>query len=139
MVRGIILARPSSYRGRNYYPVHANLEHVLQRHDRSTRRTTFHPGRHTESYGAGNGPFTGLPNTATYDPATGIFSGQQAMAHGRWYPTATVLGYGRVMVLSGAISGTDHHNQNLTGSTNTTVELYTVGSGWSSEYPVPAS
>jgi hypothetical protein len=93
----------------------------------------------TESYGAGNGPFTGLPNTATYDPATGIFSGQQAMAHGRWYPTATVLGDGRVMVLSGAISGTDHHNQNLTGSTNTTVELYAVGSGWSSEYPVPTS
>jgi hypothetical protein len=93
----------------------------------------------TESYGAGNGPFTGLPYTATYDPATGIFSGQQAMAHGRWYPTATVLGDGRVMVLSGAISGSDNHNQNLTGSTNTTVELYTVGSGWSSEYPVPTS
>ena len=66
----------------------------------------------TESYDSGDG-FTGLPYTATYDPATGIFSGQQAMAHGRWYPTAIVLGDGRVMVLSGAISGPDHHDQSL--------------------------
>jgi hypothetical protein len=94
----------------------------------------------TESYGPVTDPqFTGHPFTATYDPATGIFSGQQAMAHGRWYPTAIVLGDGRVMVLSGAISGMDHHNQNLTGTTNSTVEFYTVGSGWSQEYPVPTT
>jgi hypothetical protein len=94
----------------------------------------------TESYGPqSDQQFTGYNYTATYDPATGIFSGQQAMAHGRWYPTGIVLGDGRVMVLSGAISGMDHHNQNLNGTTNSTVELYTVGSGWSQEYPVPTT
>ncbi len=94
----------------------------------------------TVSYGPSSDPqFTGYSATATYDPATGIFSGQQAMGHGRWYPTAIVLGNGQVMVLSGAISGWDHHNQNLTGITNSTVEFYTVGSGWSQEYPVPAT
>jgi len=92
----------------------------------------------TESYDSG-GIFTGVPYTATYDPATGIFSGQQGMAHGRWYPTAIVLGDGRVMVLSGAMSGLDHHDQSLTGSVNRTVEFYTVGSGWSQEYAVPTA
>ncbi len=84
----------------------------------------------TEAYD----PFFGLPNTATYDPATGTFTNQQNMAHGRWYPTATVLGDGRVLVYSGAISGEDNPAQTLDGSTNTTVEIYTVGSGWSQEY-----
>jgi hypothetical protein len=94
----------------------------------------------TESYGPITDPeFTGHSLTATYDPATGIFSGQQATAHGRWYPTAIVLGDGQVMALSGAIYGMDHHNQTLTGTTNSTVELYTVGSGWSQEYPVPTT
>jgi hypothetical protein len=94
----------------------------------------------TESYGPITYPeFTGHSLTATYDPATGIFSGQQATAHGRWYPTAIVLGDGQVMALSGAIYGMDHHNQTLTGTTNSTVELYTVGSGWSQEYPVPTT
>jgi hypothetical protein len=85
----------------------------------------------TEAYD----PFFGLPNTATYDPATGVFTNQQSMAHGRWYPTGTVLGDGTVMVYSGAISGDDSPSQFLNGSTNTTVEIYKVGSGWSQEYP----
>ena len=94
----------------------------------------------TVSYGPISDPeFTGFSVTATYDPATGIFSGQQAMAHGRWYPTAIVLGNGQVMILSGAIHGMDNHNQTLDGTTNSTVELYTVGSGWSQEYPVPTT
>ena len=42
------------------------------------------------------------------------------MAHGRWYPTATTLGDGRVMTFSGS---------NETGGTNKAVEIYTVGSG----------
>ena len=94
----------------------------------------------TVSYGTYSDPeFTAYNTTATYDPATGIFSGQQAMGHGRWYPTAIVLGNGQVMVFSGAIYGQDGHNQNLVGITNSTVEFYTVGSGWSQEYPVPTS
>ena len=84
----------------------------------------------TEAYD----PFYGLPNTATYDPATGLFTNQQSMAHGRWYATGTMLGNGSVMVYSGAISGEDSPDQSLAGSTNTTVEIYTVGTGWSQEY-----
>jgi Domain of unknown function (DUF1929)/PKD domain len=70
-------------------------------------------------------PFFGSLQTAIYDPATGIFSTMQPMAHGRWYPTATVLGNGSVMVYSGL-----DENSN----TNTTVEIYTVGQGWAGPY-----
>jgi Domain of unknown function (DUF1929)/PKD domain/Glyoxal oxidase N-terminus len=73
-------------------------------------------------------PFHGELKSSTYDPSTGTFTDQQSMAHGRWYPTGTVLGDGRVMVFSG---------YSETGSTNTTVEIYTVGSGWSPEYSAP--
>ena len=44
------------------------------------------------------------------------------MAHGRWYPTVTTLGNGSVMTFSGL---------RATGGTNTTVEIYTPGAGWS--------
>ena len=71
-------------------------------------------------------PFHGEPRNAAFDPATGVFTDLQNMAHGRWYPTVTTLGDGRVMTFSGL---------NETGGTNTAVELYTVGSGWSPEYP----
>ena len=46
------------------------------------------------------------------------------MAHGRWYPTLVLLSDGRVMTFSGL--------DDVTGATNTTVEIFTVGSGWSS-------
>jgi hypothetical protein len=70
-------------------------------------------------------PFHGQPRNAAYDPATDLFSDLQNMAHGRWYPTATVIGDGRVMTFSGLSE---------TGSTNTAVELYSAGTGWSQEY-----
>ncbi|PYX09105.1 MAG: hypothetical protein DMG88_07315 [Acidobacteria bacterium] len=66
-------------------------------------------------------PFYGQPKTSIFNPATGTFTDAQNMAHGRWYPTATTLGDGRVMVFSGL---------NETGGTNTSVEIYTVGTGW---------
>jgi Domain of unknown function (DUF1929)/IPT/TIG domain len=70
--------------------------------------------------------FTGSSQSAFFDPATNTFTNvPQNMAHGRWYPTVTTLGDGRVMTFS----GTDE-----TDSTNTTVEIYTVGSGWSPQY-----
>src|SRR5690242_10956742 len=72
--------------------------------------------------------FEGLARAATYDPATGNFVDVQSMAHGRWYPTATVLGDGRVMVFSGLTE---------TGVTNNAVEIYTVGSGWSQQFNAP--
>lgn len=70
-------------------------------------------------------PFHGEYHTSAYDPSTGLFTDQQRMARGRWYPTGTVLGDGRVMVFSGLSE---------TGGTNTSVEIYTLGSGWSQEY-----
>ena len=57
---------------------------------------------------------------------TGVFTDVKNMAHGRWYPTVTVLGDGRVMTFSGLRE---------TGGTNTAVELLTPGIGWSQEYP----
>lgn len=73
-------------------------------------------------------PFHGELRTSTYNPVTGQFNDQQMMAHGRWYPTATTLGNGQVMVFSGL-------DEN--GNTNTTVEIYTVGKGWSTPYQAP--
>jgi hypothetical protein len=70
-------------------------------------------------------PFYGQPQVAIFDPATSTFSNAQNMAHGRWYPTVLTLGDGRVMTFSGL---------NETGGTNTAVEFYTVGSGWSTQY-----
>ena len=66
-------------------------------------------------------PFHGELRTSVFAPATGSFTDAQNMAHGRWYPTATTLGDGRVMVFSGL---------NETGGTNTSVEIYTAGTGW---------
>jgi hypothetical protein len=71
-------------------------------------------------------PFYGEPRNAVYDPATGVFTDVESMAHGRWYPTTTTLGDGSVMTFSGLRE---------TGGTNTSVEIYTVGSGWSAEFP----
>jgi Domain of unknown function (DUF1929)/Glyoxal oxidase N-terminus/PKD domain len=73
-------------------------------------------------------PFHGELNTATYDPATNAFTNQQTMAHGRWYPTGTVLGDGRTMIFSGL---------NETGGTNTSVEFYSASSGWSAAFAAP--
>src|SRR5438552_1740772 len=71
-------------------------------------------------------PFYGQPQAAVFDPATNTFSNTQSMVHGRWYPTVVTLGDGRVMTFSGL---------NETGGTNTAVEFYTVGAGWSTQYP----
>jgi galactose oxidase-like protein/IPT/TIG domain-containing protein/glyoxal oxidase-like protein len=68
-------------------------------------------------------PFLGIQNTNLFDPATNTFTAVQSMAHGRWYPSVTLLSDGRVMTFSG---------YSETGPTNSTVEFYTVGSGWSS-------
>jgi hypothetical protein len=75
-------------------------------------------------------PFHGEPSTSIYDPATNTFINQQSMAHGRWYPTGTVLGDGRTMIFSGL---------NETGGTNTFVEFYSAGSGWSAAFAVPGT
>jgi Domain of unknown function (DUF1929)/PKD domain len=73
-------------------------------------------------------PFHGQLRSAIYDPATGQFTDVQNMAHGRWYPTVTNLADGTLMTFSGL-------DEN--GNTNSTVEIYTVGSGWSPTYGSP--
>jgi len=70
-------------------------------------------------------PFHGQPRNTVFDPALGVFSDVQNMAHGRWYPTVTALGDGRIMTFSGL---------NETGGTNSAVEIYTPGTGWSAEF-----
>src|SRR3984893_11764463 len=74
-----------------------------------------------------NNPFLGSKQSAIYDPATNTFTNAQNMAHGRWYPTVTMLSDGRIMTFSGL--------NETTGATNNAVEFYTVGSGWSTQYP----
>jgi hypothetical protein len=74
-------------------------------------------------------PFLGSLKSTIFDPATNTFDDAQSMAHGRWYPTVLTLGDGRIMTFSGSLE---------TGAgTNTTVEFYTVGSGWSQPYTAP--
>src|SRR2546425_1218428 len=70
-------------------------------------------------------PFLGEPRSSAYDATTGRFTDLENMAHGRWYPTVTTLGDGSVMTFSGLSEF---------GLTNTAVEIYKVGSGWSQEY-----
>src|SRR5258708_8474470 len=73
-------------------------------------------------------PFQGQLKPSIFDPATNTFTNTSNMAHGRWYPTLTTLGDGRVMTFSGS-------DEN--GNTNNTVEFYTVGSGWSQPITAP--
>jgi len=60
------------------------------------------------------GGFFGYQRTALFDPATEKFTNGPDMSGGRWYPTGTLLGTGKIMVLSGL--GT-------TGPINTTVQI----------------
>jgi galactose oxidase-like protein len=73
-------------------------------------------------------PFYGSPRTSAYDSGTGRFVDLESMARGRWYPTATTNGDGSITVFSGL-------DEN--GRTNTAVEIYQVGSGWSRPYGSP--
>jgi hypothetical protein len=73
-------------------------------------------------------PFFGQLAASAYDPATGTFTNQQRMAHGRWYPTVISLSDGTLMTFSGL-------DEN--GNTNTAVEIFTAGTGWSSEFVAP--
>ena len=67
--------------------------------------------------------FLGEIRSSIFDPATNTFTDVPTnMAHGRWYPTVTLLSDGRVMTFSG---------KTRMRATNKTVEIYTVGSGWS--------
>ena len=73
-------------------------------------------------------PFRGLKTTTIFDPLTEKLIQVQDMAHGRWYPTNTVLADGGTMTFSGLSE---------TGSTNRAVEIYDVPAGWGPESIAP--
>ena len=73
-------------------------------------------------------PFYGSPKSAAFNPTTQQFTDLQNMAHGRWYPSVVELGDGRIMTFSGLGD---------TGNTNSTVEIYSISSGWSPAYAAP--
>ncbi len=68
--------------------------------------------------------FTGLTNTSIFDPSTETFVNGPPVAHGRWYPTVTELGDGRMMTTSG-LNDSD-------GANNNTSEIWD-GTSWSAE------
>jgi len=73
-------------------------------------------------------PFHGELRSAVYDLTTGAFTDVQNMAHGRWYPTVTTLGDGALMTFSGLSES---------GGTNTSIEIYSVSTGWSAQIGSP--
>jgi galactose oxidase len=62
----------------------------------------------------------GLPNANVFDPVSGAWQVQPAMAAGRWYPTNTTLPDGEVLTLAGTDSA---------GAQVTIPEVWT-GTGW---------
>jgi hypothetical protein len=53
----------------------------------------------------------GLPNAATYDPATNTWVRLANMNAGRWYPTNTTLANGDILVVSGDVDTTQGVNR----------------------------
>jgi Domain of unknown function (DUF1929)/Legume lectin domain/Chitobiase/beta-hexosaminidase C-terminal domain/PKD domain len=72
--------------------------------------------------------FLGYQRLSTYDPATGLFTDEPSMAHGRWYPNATMLGNGSVMIYSG---------YSETGPTNNTIEIFSESAGLGAPLTTP--
>lgn len=73
-------------------------------------------------------PFWGSPAATIFDPVTEQFIQAESMAHGRWYATATTLSDGSILAFSGL---------DKLGATNSTIEIYRAGMGWSLERPAP--
>lgn len=77
-------------------------------------------GQLTPVNGGGNlvTPFKGLPNTSIFDPSSSAFSDFLPTQHGRWYPTTSLIGDGRVVTMDGL-------DEN--GAPNNTSETYDAG------------
>jgi hypothetical protein len=74
-------------------------------------------------------PFRGIRTTTVFDPATEAFIQVQDMARGRWYPSNALLSDGTTATFSGWLEDS--------GGTNSAVEIYEVGVGWSPELDAP--
>src|SRR5438874_6026851 len=82
-------------------------------------------GRSLVVGGTSDYSFTGENRASIFDPRSEAFVQSQNMMDGRWYATATTLGDGRIMTMSGLTK---------TGGTSRTVEIYDLrnaGTGWS--------
>jgi galactose oxidase-like protein len=80
--------------------------------------------------GTVNYSFPGENRSTFFDPVTNEFAQSQPMTDGRWYGTATTLGDGRIMALSGL---------NGAGNTTNRWEIYDLNTqvGWSSPIAEP--
>jgi len=58
-------------------------------------------------------PFKGRTDACVFDPVTQQWAFVKSMAHGRWYPTLTNLGDGRVLATTGLNEFGNAHNQAL--------------------------
>ena len=74
--------------------------------------------------------FTGESRGTFFDPATNEFFQSQKMTDGRWYGTASVLGDGRLLALSGLNGG---------GSTTNRFEIYNVNSTTAAGWTAPVT
>jgi hypothetical protein len=71
----------------------------------------------------------GLPNSSTYDAVSNLWTAGPDMNAGRWYPTATTLGNGDVLVVSGDVDtvvGVNTLPQVLQSSSGTWRDLTTA-------------
>ena len=82
------------------------------------------PGHHPvpmDATAAADGGFTGSNLSTIFNPTTRTFSATSSMVSGRWYPTVTELGDGRLMTYAG---------QDENSNDNPLIE-YWNGTGWS--------
>ncbi|HEX8202841.1 MAG TPA: galactose oxidase-like domain-containing protein, partial [Isosphaeraceae bacterium] len=61
-------------------------------------------GGHDDVTGHFHADFVGVPDASLFDPATNSWTRLPDMNAGRWYPTATTLASGEVLVLSGTVT-----------------------------------
>jgi hypothetical protein len=74
----------------------------------------------------GYNPFRGRADATVFDPQTQQWAFVKKMAHGRWYPTLSNLGDGRVLATTGLNEAGNDHNQALelySAQTNTWQQL----------------
>ena len=98
------------------------LQHLVRRADPARRRPRARGGRQPQVRDAGqpSGAFKGLNEIWLFDPITETWTQGPNMQHGRWYPTATRLADGRVLITA----GWDETGGGASAN-NTDIELYT--------------
>jgi hypothetical protein len=84
------------YANNNFYPITTNANLFCSGH------ASLGDGRVLMVGGYGGDPtHIGIANAEIFDPGNNTFTSVPSMAYSRWYPTATTLGDGRVLVTAG--------------------------------------